>query len=131
MSTATQIAAIVFLFVAPCTALAECWMVGNFAGYSAKASNRYEMARDGLSNMRTGVNFNGNESSVTHVPGSKCTEISPTAIVCVARDGEKAITETYSIDPSMQKAFITHLRSGYGTLDGAGVYVGNILGQCK
>ena len=132
MSTAKQrIAAIVFLFVAPRAALAECWTVGNFAGYSAKASKQYEMVRDGLSSTTIGVNVNGNESSVTHVPGLKCTEISPTAIVCVVRDGEKAITEAYSVDLSMQKAFVTHLRNGYGTLDGASVYVGKILGQCK
>ena len=119
-------------FLALCgSASAECWVVANLSGQSAKAFDGYRVSADGLSGKTFNVTFNGTASSVEPSNGMSCTQLASRLLVCTGRDGSSVTTETWSLDTSLGKALYTQVRSGYGPLDGNTLYVGEVLSKCR
>ena len=110
---------------------AECWVVANLSGQSAKAFDGYRVSADGLSGKTFNISFNGTASSVEPSNGMSCTQLASRLLVCTGRDGSSATTETWSVDTLRGKALYTQVRSGYGLLDGNTLYVGEVLSKCK
>jgi hypothetical protein len=120
-----------FAVVVPCTAQATCWLVGNLTGQSYKAASEYQAVADGLTGKVFSVTINGNRGSLVPANGMVCSPVTQTLLSCAARDGQTASTELWFIDSSAQKAVFTKVRTGSGPFDGASVFIGDPLGQCK
>ena len=113
------------------SASAECWVVSNLAGQSAKAFDGYRVTADGLSGKTFNVTFNGTASSIEPSNGMSCTQLASRLLVCTGGDGSSVTAEMWSLDTSLGKALYTQVRSGYGPLDGNTLFVGEVLRKCR
>ena len=109
---------------------AECWKIGELSGYSARASDGYEITKDGLTGKTFFLQVVGEASAV--VPNDlSCREVSSTSLVCISTEKARSVVETWSVDPENGSAFHTKSVSGYSAFDGANLFVGKILGSCN
>lgn len=113
------------------SAFAECWTIENLSGYSAKGFNAYRITADGLRGKRFHLTLSGKDSSMSPSHGMSCAQTAPLVLLCSGPDGSGITIETWALDISMKKAYYTQMRSGYGPLDGANLFVGEVTGRCE
>ena len=121
----------VVALLVPCISQAECWTVEHLAGYSAKAFDRYKVSPDGLTGQRFQISISENKASVSPANGLSCSKSTPLSVVCATATGSTSTTEIWALDPSLGKAYQAQTRAGYGPLDGATLFVGEITGKCQ
>lgn len=120
----------VALLVASSTAAAECWVISDLRGYSAREAESYRISTDGFSGKTFEININDKDASVA--PSNiSCMATSPLSALCVEQRQSKSTVETWVISPSTGKAFHTKSISGYGSFDGANLFVGKVSGKCN
>ena len=125
----TLIAAVLIALLSP-SAQAACWRIDNLRGYSAKAFESYAISSDSLRGQTFRLTIGTNSASLTPNNGLSCTRVSTTSAVCVATDGVKSIVEVWSLDPGLRKAYQVHSRGGSGQLNGATLFVGDVIASC-
>lgn len=111
-------------------ASAECWVVGNFKGYSANEYEKYKYTTDGISGQSFKIIARQHNSSVT--PGELgYSGVSEKSVIGYQSHGELVTLETWVISSDSRKAFLTQTRSGSGSLDGTKSFVGDVLSKCN
>lgn len=114
----------------PLAAAADCWVVTDLRGYSARAAHGYALSSDAFSGQSFEVAINGASASVSS-SNMKCHSTSERSLVCIdVRPGQSTI-ETWAIDPAAGKAFHTKAISGFGEFDGGNLFVGKVARRCK
>ena len=116
-------------------AIASCWRVGDFAGYGARSDSSYRIEPDGFSNQTSLLTISGGISSIRMANGQsfegiRCERLNSFSILCSGGRGDSISLETWSVDVTQSRAFHTKIINGYGTFDGARVFVGRIIGRC-
>ena len=109
---------------------AACWFIENLAGYSAKAFDKYAITPDGLSGQKFKLTITASGASILPSNGMSCTKTTSMSAVCLATDGLQSTTESWSLDTGARKAYQVQARSGYGPVNGATLFVGDITGSC-
>ena len=118
-------------FVFSVSSRAECWIVENLTGYSAKAFEKYAITRDGLSGQKFKLTIAASSASILPSNGLSCTKTTAVSAVCMATDGVQSTVESWSLDIGARKAYHVQTRSGYGPVNGATLFVGDIAGKCE
>ena len=116
-------------------AIASCWRVGEFAGFSARSDSSYRIEPDGFSSRVFLLTISDGVSSIRmangqHFEGIRCEKLNAFSILCNGRRGDAISLETWSVDVSQSRAFHTKTISGYGSFDGGNLFIGRIVGRC-
>lgn len=118
------------LFFVSSTLSAECFVVGDLAGYSTRTGSDLEISIDALTDQKFSIEIAGDKSSVT--PNSmSCEQMGERILVCAdQKSGGKLSMETWAVYPDEGKIVYTKANHGYSIFDGANMMVGNIKGNC-
>ncbi len=122
--------AITILALAAPTYASECWQVGNMKGMSARMSDNLEISADGFSGQSFDLVFDRDNSRLGGHSDMACSQYGQRTLVCLDAYPSKFVMETWTVDIAAGMALHTKLRDGYGMLDGANLFVGEILGAC-
>jgi len=116
-------------------AIASCWRVGEFAGFSARSDSSYRTEPDGfgarvflltVSDVASSIRMEKGQS----FEGIRCLKLNSFSILCIGGTDEAVSSETWSVDVSQSRAFHTKTISGYGPFDGGNLFIGRVLGRC-
>ena len=113
------------------SAIASCYVIGDLKGHSAFQDEGFEISKDGISSQKFLLEFNGENSSVS--PNDlECFEVGLGTLVCayVGQDKESTV-EIWTVFPDENKATYSKSRNGFGVLNSASMFVGNIKSSCE
>ena len=112
-------------------AYAQCFVVGDLKGHSARENENFEVIDDAISGQKFIIEINGENSSVTPNDMS-CLEVSVNSLMCFSQASDKKSTvETWTVYPSNNKVVYTKAINGYGVFDGGKLLVGSVKGRCE
>lgn len=122
---------IILVFFLPSLVLADCYVIGDLKGYSTRENEDYKILDDGISSQKFIIEINGDKSSVSPNDMS-CMQAGSHTILCFDKTSEGQSTiETWAVYPDKGKAIYTKSINGYGSFNGANLFVGNVKGQCN
>ncbi|WP_087023537.1 hypothetical protein [Thaumasiovibrio subtropicus] len=113
------------------SALANCYKVGDMAGYTVREQNDYALNTPSESKQVFEVTIDGKASGVS--PSDiDCTLGGGNTLICFhVGEGGESVIETWALYPEQARALYTKTINGYGTYNGGTLFVGTILGQCE
>lgn len=121
------------LCIVSLSANSACYTVENLAGVNIKQYNKYEAKAESIRLKEVHLNFDGFKSNVLEHDLECVQPPKGLMMVCKYNDPTGRVTvETWSVDLKAEKVFYTKNMTGwddYG-VNGAGVFVGKLLGRC-
>jgi len=112
------------------SAIANCYVVGDLRGHSAFQDEGFEISKDGISSQKFILVLNGENSSVS--PNDlNCFQIGLGTLSCAyVGEDQKSTIEIWTVYPDENKVTYSKSRNGFGVLNSASMFVGNIKGRC-
>ncbi|MDN7125084.1 hypothetical protein J6I90_09350 [Pseudidiomarina sp. 1APP75-32.1] len=122
---------IILVYLASFPSQANCYVVGEFVGYSSRAGDDFEITTDAITDQQFTVEFDGDDGKV--VPSNlSCKPKGSNTLLCVSiSEGGASVIETWSLYLDSKKVTFSKSSSGYGIFDGGTLMTGSILGKCK
>jgi hypothetical protein len=122
--------AFIFALALPNLAFADCFVVANLKGQSARAADSFAINADGYSNQKFMVEIDKEKASITP-SDMRCFMAGLNNVQCIdATDSGQVTIEVWSVFPDAKKVIHTKVNNGYGQHDGGNLFVGDIVGRC-
>ncbi|EGQ9064965.1 hypothetical protein WD347_004447 [Vibrio parahaemolyticus] len=111
------------------SALAGCYVVGDLKGHSAFQDEGFALSKDGISSQKFILEFDGEKSSVSPNDLS-CFQVGLNTLFCAYVGNDESTVEIWTVYPDENKVTYSKSRNGFGILNSASMFVGNIKGRC-
>ncbi|WP_417347106.1 hypothetical protein [Ferrimonas sp.] len=109
---------------------ADCYVVGDFKGHSAFQDEGFGLSKDGISSQKFILELDGENSSVSPSDLS-CFQVGLGTLFCVyVGQNKESTVEIWTVYPDDNKVTYSKSRNGFGILNSASMFVGNIKGRC-